>query len=128
MSSTLARRYRKQAAKWQVTDLESLLFGWKPAPSDEHSSERAELLRQFRALLADYKEGNAERLWKFLKAKWADYDAERDGMSRAMGLVDNVEALRDDEDDARASAPSVAGELGAELRDEAEGASDIAAD
>lgn len=106
MSNKLRQLEKNKAAKRMQHDtgmrlVEIIIFGAKPTPTSECAVERAQMLKCFGKLGAEFKEKNAARFWAFLLAQHQSvmgrgqpYNADRDGPSEAMQLVEDVEALR----------------------------------
>jgi hypothetical protein len=71
--------------------LDRILFDTDaPAPTVELADERRKLIEQFRWFQDDYKEANAIRLWDHFTEAFKDYNAETDGISKAMTLVEAI--------------------------------------
>jgi hypothetical protein len=90
---TIARNGQRAKLEAAPPTLDVLLFGSDVAPDDATRAERVELIAKFRALMAEYQESNAERLWGYFNDARNEYEIERDGQSAVMRLVDNVREL-----------------------------------
>ncbi len=83
--------------------LNTLLFGFAKAPTDECDEERRHLVQQFRVAMQSFDTSNAPRFHAYLREAHKSYKADESGGSALMTLLDNVDALRSVEKEERAA-------------------------
>jgi ribosome modulation factor len=81
------RRLRKL---YEVVTLDEVLFGADVAPTPEMVETRRDLIARFRAVMAEFNEENAGRLWDYLVAEQKGYDALVSGRSPIMCIVEEI--------------------------------------
>lgn len=79
----------------EVVTLDALLFGSVEAPSDEHLEVRRQLIARWRALMTDYGAQQPAKLRDYLYRAYETYDVDRDGQSKAMQLIWDIETLKE---------------------------------
>ncbi len=102
MSSTrkFARTDQKRKVELQrlvseVITLDALLFGTVEAPTDEFLDQRRELIGRWRALMTEYGSKQPAKLRDYLYKAYETYDVDKDGPSKAMTLIWDIETLKE---------------------------------
>lgn len=93
MSKQLRKIARKKANNDRLTEV--MLFGELPPTDDETAAMRKVLIRKFNDLMRSYKSNSAPQVFRYLREAWLEWDPKKDGMSAAMDLFEDVQALRD---------------------------------
>lgn len=93
--ATEKRAVELQRIVSEVVTLDALLFGTAEAPTDEHLDVRRLLIARWRALMTEYGAHQPAKLRDYLYRAYETYDVDRDGQSKAMQLIWDIETLKE---------------------------------